>query len=223
VRRVLIGVAVLLVLGLGGALTAFLLIGGDAPPPPALSKPEASATATATPAAGIPTWQVVEGAPTFVGYRVREEFASFGVKDAVGRTGQVTGTVRLDGDRVRDADLEADMTSLRSDEERRDQALQGRGIETGRYPTARFRLEGPVPISRAPVKASGRLTLHGRTQPVTATVRGQRLDGQIELAGSAPIEFARFAIDAPSVAGFVTVQDHGVLEFKLRLLPSTSA
>jgi polyisoprenoid-binding protein YceI len=219
-RRLVIGAAVLIVLGIGGALAAFLLIGGDAPPPPQLSEPAASATPEP---ARSGSWKVVEGSPTFVGYRVREEFASFGVKDAVGRTGQVTGMVTIRGGRVHTADLTADMASLRSDEERRDQALQGRAIETGRYPTARFRLEGPVPISRAPVEASGRLTLHGRTQPVTATVRGQRLDGQIELAGSAPIEFARFAIDPPSVAGFVTVQDHGVLEFKLRLSPSTSA
>jgi hypothetical protein len=37
--------------------------------------------------------------------------------------------------------------------------------------------------------------------------------------GSAPIEFARFGIEPPSVAGVVTVEDQGTLEFKLRLAP----
>jgi hypothetical protein len=38
----------------------------------------------------------------------------------------------------------------------------------------------------------------------------------IELAGKAPIDFDAFAIDPPSVAGFVTVEDHGTLQFQLR-------
>jgi hypothetical protein len=41
--------------------------------------------------------------------------------------------------------------------------------------------------------------------------------GRIELVGSAPIRFADFAIQAPSVAGLVTVRDHGTLEFRLVL------
>ena len=68
--------------------------------------------------------------------------------------------------------------------------------------------------------ARGRLTLHGQTQPITARVSGQRIgDARIELAGSAPIEFARFGIEPPSVAGFVTVRDTGRLEFDLTLEP----
>ena len=38
-------------------------------------------------------------------------------------------------------------------------------------------------------------------------------------AGTAPITFADFGIEPPSVAGVVTVEDHWVLEFKIRLLP----
>ena len=50
-------------------------------------------------------------------------------------------------------------------------------------------------------------------------LRSQRVGDEIELVGSAPIEFARFGIDPPSVAGFVTVEDQGALEFKLRPAP----
>jgi hypothetical protein len=49
-------------------------------------------------------------------------------------------------------------------------------------------------------------------------VRGQRLSGgRLEVVGSAPIRFADFAIEPPSVAGVVTVRDRGRLEFRLVL------
>ena len=220
-RRLLIAVVAFVVLGIGAGFAIFALRGADAPPPPSLSE-AATTDGRAPPAspAGRATWEVVSGDPTFVGYRVREEFVSFGVVDAVGRTGEVTGTAQVDGDTIEGAELETDMTTLRSDEGRRDDALRGRGIETDRFPTATFELTGPFELSREPVRARGRLTLHGETQPITARVSGQRGgDGTIELAGSAPIEFDRFGIEPPSVAGFVTVRDTGRLEFHLRLRP----
>ena len=160
------------------------------------------------------------GGETFVGYRVREEFASIGVKDAVGRTPGVTGSVDVDGDTITAAKLDADLSTLVSDEARRDDALRERGIETDRFPTASFELTEPVELSRTKTTTAGTLTLHGETQPVEVTLRSQRIgDSTIELAGSAPIAFADFGIEPPSVAGVVTVEDHGVLEFKIRLRP----
>lgn len=224
-RRLLLVLAVLVVVGLGAGFAVFALRGSDAPPPPRLPAPRSDATATATASAtpapaGRATWEIAGEEGGFVGYRVREEFVSFGVVDAVGRTSEVTGTLESAGDRAQNARLETDMTTLRSDESRRDNALRGRGIETGRFPTAEFELTGPFALSREPVPARGRLTLHGETQAIVARVSGQR-DGAdaIELAGSAPIAFADFGIEPPSVAGFVTVRDTGRLEFQLRLRP----
>jgi len=217
-RRLLLALVGLAVLGLGAGFAVFALR-GDAPPPPALSSPAPEASATAAPARRA-TWEVTPGGSTFVGYRVREEFVTFGVVDAVGRTGEVTGSVEIDGDTVESAELETDMTTLRSDESRRDNALRGRGIETDRFPTARFELTGPFRLSRRVARARGELTLHGQTQPVVARVSGQRAgEDAIELAGSAPIAFEDFGVEPPSVAGFVTVRDTGRLEFQLRLRP----
>jgi polyisoprenoid-binding protein YceI len=217
-RRLLLGVLALAVLLIGGGFAVFALRGADAPPPPALSAP---GSATPAPAAGARTYALRGGGPTFAGYRVREKYVTIGVADAVGRTGAVTGTATVDGDRMTRARLTTDMTTLRSDENRRDAALRARAIETDRYPTSRFELTEPFAISRRAVEARGRLTLHGRTQPIVATVAGQRIGGgAIELAGSARIDFRAFGIEPPSVAGFVTVEDHGALEFKLRFLGS---
>jgi hypothetical protein len=53
-----------------------------------------------------------------------EEFASIGVADAVGRTAEVTGAAEIDGERITSAELEADLTTLVSDESRREDALR---------------------------------------------------------------------------------------------------
>jgi polyisoprenoid-binding protein YceI len=212
-RRIVIGAVAAVVLVVVGGYLVFALTGGDAPPPPKLEgRPAAGGAA----AAG--SLQPLPAAGTFVGYRVSEEYLGVGVRTAVGRTSAVTGSVTVDGDRVRAADVRADMRRLRSDQSRRDDTLRYRGIETDRYPTARFTLAKPFALSAATHHTTGTLTLHGRSAPIEVTVRGQRLAGdRVELVGSAPIRFASFAIEPPSVAGLVSVRDHGVLEFRLVL------
>ena len=217
-RRLIIALAAI-ALVVAGAFAVFLLRGSDAPPPPTLTDEQPASTAT--PATTASSWVVAPGEDSFVGYRVREEFASIGVADAVGRTGEVGGGVNVDGDEIAGALLEADMTTLRSDESRRDDALRTRGIETDRFPDAQFQLLEPVALAGRNQMVRGELTLHGETQPIRVKVSAQRLGGDtIELVGEAPIAFADFKIEPPSVAGVVTVEDEGTLEFKLRLRPA---
>ena len=217
-RRLIVVLAAVAVV-LAGVFAVFILRGSDAPPPPTLSDEEPAATAALETTAS--SWVVVPGEESFVGYRVREEFASIGVADAVGRTAEVGGGVNVDGDHIAGALLEADMTTLRSDESRRDDALRTRGIETDRFPDAQFQLLEPVDLTRRNQRVRGELTLHGETRPIAVMVSAQRLGGDtIELVGEAPIAFADFMIEPPSVAGVVTVEDKGTLEFKLRLRPA---
>src|SRR5688572_12223536 len=115
-RRWILIAAALAALAVGGGFAAFALRGADAPPPPALSERPSGSTATA--GAGDEAWEVVPG-ESFVGYRVREQFVTVGVVDAVGRTSEVSGTVRVADDRLAAAELEAQLASLRSDESRR--------------------------------------------------------------------------------------------------------
>ena len=214
-RIVVLAVVALAVALVAGGYAVLALTGDDAPPPPRLQGTPAQEGAAS---AGAGRWHPVAPAGSFVGYRVDERYLGVGVRTAVGRTSAVTGAVTVNGDRVEDADLRADMTTVRSDQARRDDALRHRAIETDRYPSARFTLTGPVAIGARPRHAKGALTLHGRRAAIAVTVRGQRLSGdRLELVGSAPIRFASFAIEPPSVAGLVTVSDHGVLEFRLVL------
>ena len=215
-RLIVLVVVGLVVVVLAGGYAVLALTGDDAPPPPELSKTAAAPTTSApgrerlTPAAG-----------SFVGYRVNEEYLGVGVRTAVGRTRAVSGTVTVDGARIQTADLRADLRQLKSDQSRRDETLGYRGIETDRYPTSRFTLSAPVAVAAKARTVAGVLELHGRRAPITVTVRGQRLSGgRFELVGSAPIAFARFAIEPPSVAGIVSVRDRGVLEFRLVMAPA---
>lgn len=206
-----VGVAVALVVG-GYAVLA--LTGDDAPPPPRLQ-----GTSAQTGAASVPDGRWKPTSDGFVGYRVDEEYLGVGVRTAVGRTSAVAGVVTVAGGRIARADLRADMRRVRSDEARRDNTLRHRAIETDRYPSARFTLSTPVAVGARPQRATGTLTLHGRRAAIAVTVRGQALAGdRLELVGSAPIRFASFAIEPPSIAGFVTVRDRGLLEFRLVLV-----
>jgi polyisoprenoid-binding protein YceI len=214
-RIALLAVAAVVVLLLVGGYAVLKLTGDDAPPPPTLSGAPA---ADGGDEGGAERWRPLAGQGTFVGYRVNEEYLGVGVRTAVGRTSAVTGTVTVDGDRVEAADLTADMRRVVSDQSRRDDTLRYRGIETDRYPTSRFALASPFALDARAGRAKGTLTLHGRRASIDVSVRGQRVaGGRLELVGSAPIEFARFGIDPPSVAGIVSVRDHGVLEFRLVL------
>jgi hypothetical protein len=77
-----------------------------------------------------------------------------------------------------------------------------------------------VALSAGARRASGTLELHGRRAPIAVSLRGRRVSAsRVELVGSAPIRFEDFAIEPPSVAGLVTVRDHGLLEFRLVLAP----
>jgi polyisoprenoid-binding protein YceI len=213
-RTLILAAAGVLVLAVLGGFAFFALGGDDAPPP-------ARVPVSAGPPSAAPdgAWTIAPGDDSYAGYRVREEYLTVGVRTAVGRTGFVTGTVRVRGGAIVAARLAADLTQLHSDQDGRDRALQTRGIQTATYPTARFALDGPIALSRTPRTARGTLTLHGVRAPVAARVAAARVaGGALVLAGSAPVRFADFGIAPPSTAGIVKVRDHGVLEFRLRLV-----
>ena len=198
-----------LLLIVGAIVGVSLLRGADTPPAPKLPK------AGATPSGEL-AGAVRPAAGSFVGYRVDETLIGIGLNTAVGRTGEVRGSVRIDGGRIVDARFEVDTGRLRSDEARRDDALRSRGLETDRYPDAGFVLGAPARIAPR-FSARGTLTLHGRARTVRVRLQSRRVGVGIDLVGSTPIEFADYGMDPPSVAGVASVRDHGVLEVRLRL------
>ena len=61
---------------------------------------------------------------SFVGFRVEEQLANIGAATAVGRTGELTGTLTIDGTSVTEASFEVDLTTITTNESRRDRRVQ---------------------------------------------------------------------------------------------------
>jgi polyisoprenoid-binding protein YceI len=190
------------------------------------SGPERSAGATGAIAG---TWSLDTSAgsfddfsSSFVGYRVQEELAGIGGQTAVGRTPVVSGSLTIEGTTLRAAQVTADLTTLQSDDDRRDGQLQRQALETSAFPTATFELTEPIELPAAAasgagfsVTATGNLTLHGVTREVEVPVQARLESGVIALAGSIEIAFADYEITPPSSFAVLSVDDQGVMELQL--------
>ncbi|GGH45503.1 YceI family protein [Microbacterium album] len=212
----------------GGAAAAFGpafyrdVIVGEAPAAPAVDP----ATAPSAPAADEPladlsgTWTVASG--SYAGYRVDEVLNGTDVT-VVGRTEDVTGEVRVDGLSVARAEVTVDVGSIATDAAARDAYFRDQALSVREHPTATFRLTEPIETDAAPeagesatVDVRGELTLNGVTRAVSASVDAA-FDGRTaQVAGSVPITFADFGVEAPDL-GFVSVEPDGFVEFLLLL------
>jgi polyisoprenoid-binding protein YceI len=232
-RRPLIAVIVAAGLLIGLATVGiiyFAVFAGSSPQKLGFTTPTPSASGSAaSPAStpGVGTWTVTAGSQA--GYRVREQLASLPApNDAVGRTSAVTGTLTLtqsaSGYSVTAASFSVDVSKLSSDQARRDQRIHSQGLESDRYPTATFRLATPIALpsdaasgQTINVSAIGALTLHGVTKTVTIPMAARLTGSKIELVGSITFPFSQFGMTAPSIGGFVSVQDNATMEFQLLL------
>jgi polyisoprenoid-binding protein YceI len=190
----------------------------------------AGASAATTSIAG--TWTVdtsvgefsyEDSTGTFVGFRVDEELSGLGSTTAVGRTPDVSGTVTIDGTTVTAATIEADMTSITTNDSRRNDKVQS-ALETSTYPTATFVLTSPIELGDAAangeavtVDATGELTIHGVTTTVTIPLQAQLVDGTVVLVGSLPITFADYGVSVPEAPIVLSASDTGTLELQLFL------
>lgn len=222
-RWIIGGVALLLVVVVGGPFVYIHFIEGKAPAPLSLaSQPSATVASGATTTSGTVdgTWKVTTGSQA--GYRVNEVL--FGQSaTAVGRTTAITGSIVIAGTSVTTGTFTVDMTKVSSDKSQRDGQFQGRIMETSKYPTATFTLTQPIQFGTPPAsgstiteQATGTLTMHGTSKPVTFTVTARRSGAQIQVSGSIPVTFADWNITNPSF-GPVTTDDHGTMELLLDL------
>src|SRR6266571_4199987 len=104
---------------------------------------------------------------------------------AVGRTSSVTGHLTIAGSTATAASFSVPVATIHSDKSQRDASFDGRIMDVAQYPT------------------------------VTVTLTAERTGAQIKVAGQIPVLFSDYNIQNPSFAGFVTTQDHGLLEFLL--------
>jgi polyisoprenoid-binding protein YceI len=170
-------------------------------------------------------WTATTGSTA--GYRIKEVL--FGQDtEAAGRTSDVTGELVIQGTTVRTAAFSVDLTTVASDESRRDRQFHGRIMNTAQFPTATFQLMQPITLASIPedgvattTAATGSFTIHGVTKTVTFDLAAQRSGSTIEINGSIPFALADYEIPEASF-GPASVQDNGEIEFLLVLTQSPS-
>ncbi|HTG40006.1 MAG TPA: YceI family protein [Methylomirabilota bacterium] len=159
---------------------------------------------------------------SFVGYRVQEQLANIGGNTAVGRTPAVSGSLTIAGTKVTATTIQADLTGLQSDDNRRDGQLSHQGLETSTFPTATFTLTSPIDLGSVPadgteitVTATGTLTLHGQTKDVKIPLKAKLSGNTIVVTGSLEIAFADYGITKPNSFAVLSIADTGTLELQL--------
>ncbi len=165
----------------------------------------------------------VVSAPSVAGYRVKETLNGQAT-EGVGRTETVEGSFTLAGTDVTAAEFNVDLSTLASDQSRRDNQVRGRLLETDEFPVATFVLDQPIALGSIPADgllvtatANGTLSLHGVDKPVALDVQARRTGAGIEVLATTLITFADFDIEDPSNPPFVTVGETGTLEVQLTL------
>jgi polyisoprenoid-binding protein YceI len=168
-------------------------------------------------------WAATDG--SFAGYRVDEVLNGTDVT-VVGRTEDVTGSFTVEGLTLTAAEITVDVASIETDSSSRDAYFRDSALRTSEHPTATFTLTGPVAAPSTPavgevqsLTATGDLTIAGVTRPVTVELEAVLGDGSGQVAGSIPITFADFGVEAPNL-GFVSVEPDGFVEFSLVIAPA---
>ena len=140
----------------------------------------------------------------------------------MGRTSDVTGTLEFDGSTITSVDVTADLSTLQSDDDRRDGQLKRQALETNEFPEASFVLTDPIaiegdPASGEPISATavGDLTIHGVTNRVELALQGQLVDGRVVVVGSTVIVLADYDIEQPSSMAVLSVSEEGTMEMQL--------
>jgi polyisoprenoid-binding protein YceI len=159
---------------------------------------------------------------SWVGYRVDETLAGNRANTAVGRTPDVTGTLTLAGARITAVEVDVNVQTLQSDDNRRDGQLHRQALETDQFPQATFKLTTPIELGSAPAEgqtitatATGELTLHGVTTTVQVPIEARLSGDVVTVVGSIAIQFADYSIEPPVSFAILSVEDHGTMEFQL--------
>lgn len=220
-------VAGVVILGATAAIAGPIIyrdvIVGEAEAAPSITaSPDTQADASAGAAAEDLSGEWSVGSGSYAGYRVDEVLNGTDVT-VVGRTEQVTGTLQVDGLSLTAAEITVDVASIETDSGNRDDYFRDTAVRVDEHPTATFVLTDAVIADTEPVvgevqtvQATGELTLAGVTQTVTVELQAVLNGDTGEVAGSIPVTFADFGVEAPNL-GFVSVEPTGFVEFSLQL------
>ena len=151
-------------------------------------------------------------------YRVKEQLAKLDLpNDAVGVTNAVTGMVTLDVDGKvvpEDSKITINASTLKSDEDRRDNRVRKDILQTNQFPTLDFGirkipdLTWPLPDSGDGLfELVGDLTIRDVTKETTWNVSAIFTPNQIQGLAETSFTFGNFELDRPSGMFILSVED----------------
>lgn len=235
--KIVLGVVVVGALAVGGFLWWYLK--DDAPEKVSLDAAAEQVTTTTGSSGGTSTVTSVDGTwvvetstgtfdyesatGTFAGFRIEEELTGIGSTTAVGRTGDVSGSITLAGDQLTAATFEVTTTSIKTDRSQRDSRVQS-ALATSQFPTATFTLTQPLSLGADPASgqtvsgtAVGDFTLHGVTKQVEVPIEAKLVGDTVVVVASFDISLADYDITKPSAPIVASISDTGTIEMQLLL------
>jgi len=143
---------------------------------------------------------------------------------AVGVTNAVKGEILVDRTNPRNSrigTITVDISTFRTDNPRRDNAIRERWLESARFPIAEFR---PTSIQGLPnaytegrevtLQVTGDLKIRDVTRPttfsVTVKLEGERLTG----TATGMVRMTDFGFDPPSILGILRAENEVEIEFR---------
>ena len=167
-------------------------------------------------------------------YVVREQLVNLDLpNDAIGVTSAITGQLVLgaNGAVVPGASkFVIDVTTLKSDKERRDGYLQRRTLETEQYPTVTLvptalrDLPWPLPAAGAfAFELEADVTIKDVTRSVRWQVSATAGDGAFSGKATTSFPFEAFNLTQPKVSVVLSVENEIRLEYDFRLVPEAAS
>ena len=124
---------------------------------------------------------------------------------------------------MKTASFTVKMATIHTDSAQRDSQFDGRIMDVATYPDGTF-IAHQADLAGAVAVGRDDQDLHRHRQPHAArpdpvgdlpAQGGAAAAGTIEVQGSIPVLFSKWGIPNPSFTGFVTTQNHGIMEFLL--------
>lgn len=204
--------------------------------------PEAEATATSEPTpttepTAEPTPSVIEYSivpeETTASYSIEETFIDQGnvLNTAIGRTNAVTGALSLDMANPANSQLGqiiVDISTLTSDQGRRDRAIRDRWLESAKFPQSTFTATEILNFPADPqvgqvitFQLVGDMLIKETTRPVTWDVTATlNEDGSLTGVAKTFIMLADFNIPIPNILNILSVTDGATVSLDFTLRPA---
>jgi polyisoprenoid-binding protein YceI len=185
----------------------------------ATSTPATSGKACVAPTGGASAYNLVAD-QSEASYKVQEQFLNRDLpNDAIGTTKNVQGSFLLTSGSqpvITQLKMTADLRTLTSDQQRRDDSIKDRWLESNTYPNATFVAKDvKVPSDQGPVtfNMTGNMTIHGVTRQETFKVTGKLAGDTITGTATTNILMKNYGFSAPDIAGMLTVKDGVTVTF----------